>query len=357
MDHSGKAEMSLRGLHVSGMLYFGDGALLLTSCTVQDLTVQLEHHRRATTNSFSVIIDDCLIQRTRIFTYPTLTVGRDLNDYGNVARVELIIASSQIVDSFFNITGISVSIDLKASSFSTSAKSTMFPKPMLSITTGVDLNNSPELTPLPTNSSDCQTQKSAKTISQAVLDSAIEISNVNFSSFYSGSDIYGGALCLELYDAAHVEITNSSFTGNSRGLRFHTESRRPIDILITRCEFIGNHAFGPGGGVFIDQSQGMVSVKVQHCSFRDNAARSLLQSGMSMASALTQIVGSGGALAVDTKPSFIDDQSTRCLLVIAFCSFTNNTATSYGGTLYLTSEVDGHLHDNTFSNSPQPEGM
>ena len=65
--------------------------------------------------------------------------------------------------------------------------------------------------------------------------------------------------------------------------------------------------------------------------------------------ATSQIAGNGGAVSATVGEENVDRQ---CNIAIEHCTFKNNTAESYGGTLFWNQLVKVDLYYNYFENSP-----
>ena len=146
----------------------------------------------------------------------------------------------------------------------------------------------------------------------------------------------------------NVEVVNTSFENNNRAINVELISEADQSIvLIDHCNFTGNIAGGPGGGVFIDQTYGAVATNIQHCRFTNNWAVELHNSQNMDTDNLdiSKITGSGGAVAVNTVPV----QSSSSLMILDSV-FTNNTADTYGGTLYIGVSVKCDLKRNVYEN-------
>ena len=120
------------------------------------------------------------------------------------------------------------------------------------------------------------------------------------------------------------------------------------DIYIDNCEFNGNMAGGPGGAVFMDQTLGAITASMWDCTFTNNLAIEIetVFNNSHTTVGLAKVMGSGGAVAVNMDPHNSAHQTT-----ISNSVFRNNTADTYGGTIYMSPSAFGRFHHNHYQNT------
>ena len=148
-----------------------------------------------------------------------------------------------------------------------------------------------------------------------------------------------------------VEIRTTSFTNNNRAINVDMKSPDNTYVLVSESNFTGNSASGPGGAIFLDQTDGDVSLSVISCTFHDNRASEVVNTLKKDSHTededreLSKVSGSGGSIALYLVP-VISSSNVK----INNCVFRNNTAEKYGGTLYISPYVTGILINNYFEN-------
>ncbi len=167
---------------------------------------------------------------------------------------------------------------------------------------------------------------------------------------------------LEAYDKFDMRVFDSIFTGNYRGIDIDFKGSDKGTVFVARTNFTDNFASGPGGAIRIDQSDGQFTLTVENCVFKDNFVYSKgynsdnTESDNSDGSTnktyikgiqVSKTTGSGGGIGVILKSDVVGCESN---LLIRNCQFLNNTAQSYGGSIYITPGVKAHIADNEFEN-------
>ncbi|KAK2168009.1 hypothetical protein LSH36_21g02016 [Paralvinella palmiformis] len=141
-------------------------------------------------------------------------------------------------------------------------------------------------------------------------------------------------------------IEHSKFINNARALDLRVGGE--TDLHVFGSTFIGNVARGPGGALRISSNTlpGMHAeipnvdkfhVTLDRCNFDSNAARATVGDNGGMST------GDGGAVYFQVSPPSMNHLQN--LVLIRRCNFTNNSAASKGGSLFLGSDVNCLLDD------------
>ena len=140
---------------------------------------------------------------------------------------------------------------------------------------------------------------------------------------------------LDIYNSAHVSISNSNFSNNSgtgNVLLPYRGNTGAVSIGYNKIEFIS----------ITNQT-----VSIQNCSFTNNRANASTQSSLTSSNIVAQgiITGRGGALGLLINESF-----HNVTALITDCQFINNFASSFGGGVYLVLNGMGTQHRVTVDN-------
>ncbi len=171
------------------------------------------------------------------------------------------------------------------------------------------------------------------------------------------------ALTLTLKSDYHITVNDCTFMDNERAINIEVLSNKKGYVNINNGNFTNNHALGPGGAVHVDVDNGGTNVKITNCTFINNIARNLKSQKLMADSQgetesshieVSKITGSGGAVAMNMGSTH---PNASFSVEIFDCNFINNTAESYGGSIYLTSRVYAQLQRNTFSNTDAAKGI
>lgn len=363
----GGSEIRLKNVILSGSAYLGDARLVFESIVFRDFNLKSETQRRVKIYRSSVLIENSEVARSTFkigpsVYNPSVPDGRMAYRNNDILpeMVDVTISFSNIVDSRFDIAGKVVDILIRQSKFTIQNGDFMTSySPFLAVINMKQMmaqekpgHGSGQLDSMAPRDDPVRPPRRRR--------SRIEIFDSNFKGFYKGRHISEAAMHIRAFAEVSVNIRNSIFEGNSRGLRIHADSSRQGNVEIVDSFFNGNSAIGPGGGLLFGQLSGSFSVKLHKNVFDSNSAQGLTDSLITESTSLSQITGSGGAIAIETKPSQSKEANngpTRNILDISDSVFMNNTAESFGGSVYLTSDVDATLRNNTFSNTNIIRGM
>ena len=141
---------------------------------------------------------------------------------------------------------------------------------------------------------------------------------------------------LDIYNSAHVTITDSNFSNNSG----------TGNVLLPFRGNTGAVAIGyneNGSSTFVTSP----NILVQNCSFTNNRANVSTKSFLTTNNIVTQgiFTGRGGGLGV-----LINDSFHNITTVISNCQFINNFAASFAGGCYLVLHGMGTQHNVTMDN-------
>ena len=178
-------------------------------------------------------------------------------------------------------------------------------------------------------------------------ENEIFLKNVRFVNVNNREIIDQGSFRIVGDASFELEMSECVFSGNSRAVNIELTTAPHATMYIDSSNFTDNVSLGPGAGIHIDQDTGVLDVVIQRCVFESNVAYGMNSiPGGDVMVAISEITGSGGAIAVIVAQS----ATTTCNIEIARCTFTNNTAENYGGSIYLTMGIIANLIENNFTN-------
>ena len=152
-----------------------------------------------------------------------------------------------------------------------------------------------------------------------------------------------------------LNIANCLFEYNNRAVNVYLTGGVTSNVFIDLTEFNGNIAGGPGGAVFIDQLSGEITSNLWYNLFTNNFAvelKNTLNNSTTIDVELSKITGSGGAIAVHIAP-----YDATHVLSIHSCTFDNNTADTYGGSISISPTVVSYFYENIFKNLNERSAM
>ena len=170
----------------------------------------------------------------------------------------------------------------------------------------------------------------------------------NYSNYGQGGAIYGGA-------GGTINIQNCTFTGNytkkDRGgaICSHGSS---TESTIKNCEFSDNHALNGAAGGTISIEEGTHTIS--NCNFHDNASESASAGGIFVYGGTNRIESCtfknnsaqwGGAVAIEKGTNVMKD-----------CTITGNTASTFGGGIYISNGTNALTGVMTITDNVCPKG-
>ena len=158
--------------------------------------------------------------------------------------------------------------------------------------------------------------------------------NIEVKNFHTTlTDGFGGAICN--IGGGTIDIQNCKFTGNyahyGRGGAIYSGGSS-TESIIKGCEFSGNHALNSYAGGTVSLEGGIHVVS--NCNFHDNASESASAGGIFVYGGTNRIESCefknnsakwGGAVAIEKGTNVMKD-----------CTITDNTASTYGGGMYIS---------------------
>ena len=201
--------------------------------------------------------------------------------------------------------------------------------------------------------------------SKGNLYKAINIANPTDSvvvlrcNFTRNSASDGGAVSIQDGTSTDVSFTDCNFMDNhasSRGGAFYIQTtafnaRLPLNISFTGCKFMRNSAPSGGGAFYIETSMNIppsLTISVTGCHFMENSASSgggalFINSrsprDTSVSLSRSSFIGNLGTGFLNSRSTFGGAvyivSPSRLTVSLSECNFTNNTAASRGGALYL----------------------
>ncbi len=390
---------------ITGKIYIGDASLTLTRVRLIDVVMQQEYQRHLVSQKIEYNVEGSIIFGSIFMTKPptTMSVNSSHTVYENCQLASLSLIDSAMTDSLVNLTAVRIQFRMEKTNV-TASKNSNFKYVGIYILTGFTFN---DVNSTSDSSSSSKTQTSSSgsrrkrrsvtdmytyngnignvntqhivsdankhsrtkrsTSSTKVVQNEEEeqteivISNSVFTNLYQ-ADLTGQAsITIITQDRYTLSISEVTFQENERAINVEILNGQIGSILISKCRFTKNRSLGPGGAVHIYQESGQLSLQIIRCKFYHNialgvATGALYNTGKAGKDAnvavdtniqLSKITGSGGAIAINLAGTYL---TAQCLATITHCTFVNNTAESYGGSIYITSGVTARLIKNNFTN-------
>ena len=183
----------------------------------------------------------------------------------------------------------------------------------------------------------------------SVENSLIMIRQLTISHIQNEQTIGNAAIRIVTKTNFDIQILGCQFLNNSRALNVDFIGGNIGVVFIDTTNFTDNVAHGPGGGVNVFQMSGDLTLEILNCIFTNNTALSLEQISYDddeITTEVSKIIGSGGAVSVNV----VAGTSSSCHSNIGKSTFHQNTAESYGGSIYLTPGAFANLFENEFTN-------
>ena len=349
--------LRLEGVHFSGSVGLGDATVSFSESTLDNATFRQEEVRREASHQVAYSLESVVLRNT------TFTVGSAGDEPGqNVYSTSFSLVNSDVVDTVVDLRAVRADVRLQRVRFTSTTTGDVkeTPRGRLTMHIGHRANASDLYTPTVTTtktktsaaSGGIRQKRSISSPPALSVTNSITIVETTFRGLaeFGGQDSQQAAVSLTASDSFSFVVKRSNFTDNRRALRLEAlPGMKEGSLYVTQCGFHGNTARGPGGAVHVEQGAGRLSIRVEKSVFTDNLALSLPASQNLSQTRISKITGSGGALAFSLQ-ALQEDSTMRASADIRDCTFTNNTAENYGGSLYFTSGVVASLYGNTFSN-------
>ena len=350
--------LHLAGVKVSGRIRLGDAIVKLTDSTLDGAVIEQEPTRGKPSHVVGLVLERVTALNSTIQTLP-----KDSGRYQNVYNTTVELTSVRFVNTLINITSVDVSVRLQNIKISSNVHenwNNSFDVPVGGIFINVGypakLNDSQTFT-----GDEGRKRRRKRQASPSVEGdlfrpaSTIEVLDSLFSGLLFKKD-HGGMAALTIHARKDFSlvIKNTTFLNNARAVLIEAEEGlKRGSMFASESVFMGNKALGPGGAIHLDQHHGYFNLRVINSEFRENVAIGLVTSNEISTNRVSNISGSGGAIGVLVKASQ-GDPLTRCAVDILNCTFENNAAESYGGSVYFTSGVVASISSSDFSNGLQP---
>ena len=378
VNHSSENHVTFSKITLSGDIYVGDAELILEYVVLKDAVIMQESFRGYDISKVMLLFMGCIVTDSVIANQPSCRPS--VSTY-NVNYTSLIGYGSEFTRTNINVSSIYINVRVESSNISDSAPFTSDSESQpchsgLFVNPGVHLGrNKAQLQKRDTRGLDYETDDDIASDDETELGSgdahvdyesdgylpARRKRDISQQEIYTNNILIVGtnitntlsprvsyplsAVMIRSTSDFKVEVYDSIFEGNSRGLDISFVKGDQASVLVSGCKFERNVAAGPGGGLQVDQLVGKLFIMINNTLFTSNMALGWHTTNDDVTARVSQITGSGGALGLHVTPD-----GGHCRAVIQQCLFDNNTAEDYGGSIYITDGVNARILDNHFKN-------